>query len=162
MSNSLLKGKLVVGVSFLIALTLQTIPWPGVLELLRPSWLLLVTCYWVLALPHRVNVGTALVVGLLWDLLLGSTLGIRGMMMSIIIYMVALNFLVIRNMALWQQAILVGVMSMGLDVLIFCGEYLVQDVTFNPMSLWSGAINCILWPWMFLLMRKVRRHWHVR
>ncbi|MEH0667195.1 rod shape-determining protein MreD [Vibrio scophthalmi] len=162
MSNSLLKGKLVVGVSFLIALTLQTIPWPGVLELLRPSWLLLVTCYWVLALPHRVNVGTALVVGLLWDLLLGSTLGIRGMMMSIIIYVVALNFLVIRNMALWQQAILVGVMSMGLDVLIFCGEYLVQDVTFNPMSLWSGAINCILWPWMFLLMRKVRRHWHVR
>ncbi|HCD1294123.1 TPA: rod shape-determining protein MreD, partial [Vibrio parahaemolyticus] len=24
------------------------------------------------------------------------------------------------------------------------------------------AINCILWPWMFLLMRRVRRAWHVR
>jgi rod shape-determining protein MreD len=115
-----------------------------------------------LALPHRVNVGTALILGLLWDLLLGSTLGIRGMMMSVVIYIAALNFLVIRNMALWQQAILIGLLSMLLDVLIFFGEYLVQDVTFNPVSLWSGLINCILWPWMFLLMRRSRRHWHVR
>lgn len=162
MANQVLKGKFVIACSFLIALTLQTIPWPGGLDLFRPSWLLLLTCYWVLALPHRVNVGTALILGLLWDLLLGSTLGIRGMMMSIIIYIAALNFLVIRNMALWQQAVLIGVMSIGLDVLIFGGEYLIQDVTFNPVSLWSGLINCILWPWMFLLMRRVRRHWHVR
>jgi len=162
MANSVLKGKFVIACSFLIALTLQTIPWPGMLDLLRPSWLLLVTCYWVLALPHRVNVGSALILGLLWDLLLGSTLGIRGMMMSIVVYLVALNFLVMRNMALWQQAILIGVMSMLLDVLIFCGEYLIQDVAFNPVSLWSGLINCILWPWMFLLMRRVRRHWHIR
>ncbi|MDA0148579.1 rod shape-determining protein MreD [Vibrio sp. LaRot3] len=162
MGNSVFKGKMVLFASFVIALTLQTIPWPGVLDLLRPSWLLLVTCYWVLALPNRVNVGTALVLGLLWDLLLGSTLGIRGMMMSIVIYIVALNFLVIRNMALWQQAIVIGVMSVALEVMIFFGEYLIQDITFNPMSLWSGLINCVLWPWMFLLMRRVRRHWHVR
>nr|WP_216602237.1 rod shape-determining protein MreD [Vibrio pectenicida] len=161
-ANSVLKGKTVIAFSFLIALTLQTIPWPGVLDLLRPSWLLLVACYWVLALPHRVNVGTALILGLLWDLLLGSTLGIRGMMMSIVVYLVALNFLLLRNMALWQQAILIGLLSMILDVLIFSGEYLVQDIAFNPLLLWSGLINTILWPWLFLLMRRVRRHWHVR
>ncbi|AIW19988.1 MULTISPECIES: rod shape-determining protein MreD [Vibrio] len=162
MANSVFKGKMVIAFSFLIALTLQTIPWPGVLDVLRPSWLFLVVCYWVLALPHRVNVGTALILGLLWDLLLGSTLGIRGMMMSIVVYLVALNFLVLRNMALWQQAMLIGLLSIVLDVLIFSGEYLIQDITFNLLSLWSGLINCILWPWLFLLMRRVRRHWHVR
>jgi rod shape-determining protein MreD len=94
--------------------------------------------------------------------LLGSTLGIRGMMMSIVVYLVALNFLVLRNMALWQQAMLIGLLSIVLDVLIFSGEYLIQDITFNLLSLWSGLINCILWPWLFLLMRRVRRHWHVR
>ena len=162
MANSVLRSRMVIGVSFFVALVLQTIPWPGVLDLLRPSWLFLVTCYWVLALRHRVYVGTALILGLLWDILIGSTLGIRGMMMSIIIYLVALNFLVIRNMALWQQSILIAFFTVLLELLIFCGEYLNQDVVFNPLSLWTAAINCILWPWMFLLMRRVRRAWHVR
>ncbi|MBE4592786.1 rod shape-determining protein MreD [Vibrio navarrensis] len=162
MANSVLRSRMVICLSFFVALVLQTIPWPGSLDLFRPSWLLLVTCYWVLALPHRVNVGSALILGLLWDLLIGSTLGIRGMMMSIVIYLVALNFLLIRNMALWQQALLVAGLSATLEVLIFCGEYLIQDVVFNPLSLWTAVINCILWPWVFLLMRRIRRHWHVR
>ncbi len=162
MSNNDWKGRFVIWGSFLFALIFQTIPWPGTLDLLRPSWILLVTCYWVMALPHRVNVGSALILGLLWDLLLGSTLGIRGMMMSIVIYLVAMNFLVMRNMALWQQAFMVGLLAMTLEVLIFFGEYLIQDVTFNPLSLWSGLISCILWPWMFLLLRRVRRHWHIK
>lgn len=162
MANSVLRSKVVIGCSFLIALILQTIPWPGSLDLFRPSWLLLVTCYWVLALPHRVNVGSALILGLLWDLLIGSTLGIRGMMMAIVMYIIAMNFLVIRNMALWQQAMIIAALTVLFEVLIFFGEYLIQDVVFNPLSLWSALINCILWPWMFLLIRRVRRHWHVR
>ncbi len=162
MTNKFFQGRMVIFATFFVALTLQTIPWPGELDMLRPSWLLLVVCYWVLALPHRVNVGSALVLGLIWDLLLGSTLGIRGMMMSIVVYLVALNFLVVRNMALWQQAILIALLSMLLDVLIFFGEYLIQDISFNPLTLWSGLINCILWPWLFLLLRRIRRHWHVK
>ncbi|PMI46524.1 rod shape-determining protein MreD, partial [Vibrio splendidus] len=109
----------------------------------RPSWLLLVTCYWVLALPHRVSVGSALILGLLWDLLIGSTLGIRGMMMAIVMYIIAMNFLVIRNMALWQQAMIIAALTVLFEVLIFFGEYLIQDVVFNPLSLWSALINCI-------------------
>jgi len=71
MASNEWKGRFVIWGSFLLALIFQTIPWPGTLDLLRPSWILLVTCYWVMALPHRVNVGSALVMGLLWDLLLG-------------------------------------------------------------------------------------------
>ncbi|WED26386.1 rod shape-determining protein MreD [Vibrio sp. DW001] len=162
MASSIFRGRLVVWATFLIALILQTIPWPGGLDLFRPSWLLLVTCYWVLALPHRVNVGTGFVLGLTWDLLLGSTLGIRGIVMSFAVFLVAANFLVIRNMALWQQAIFIGAISVLAKIWEFGGEYLIQDVVFNPMSLWAGLINCILWPWLFMLLRRVRRHWHIR
>ncbi|MDP2572984.1 rod shape-determining protein MreD [Vibrio penaeicida] len=162
MANSVLKGRMVIWATFLIALVFQSIPWPGMFEIFRPAWLLLIVFYWVLALPHRVNVGTALVLGLIWDLLLGSTLGIRGMMMSITVYLVAMNFLVLRNMALWQQAIIIGALTALAELLEFFGEYLIQDVTFNPLSLWAAVVNCILWPWIFLLLRRVRRHWHIR
>lgn len=33
MANSVLRSKMVIGVSFFIALVLQTIPWPGALDL---------------------------------------------------------------------------------------------------------------------------------
>ncbi|MDW6091037.1 rod shape-determining protein MreD [Vibrio rhizosphaerae] len=162
MASNVLKGHVVIWISFFCALVLQTIPWPGALELFRPSWILLILCYWVLALPHRVNVGTALILGLLWDLILGSTLGIRGMMLSIIVYIVAMNFLILRNMALWQQAIVIGLLTIALDFMVLGGEFLFRPVEFNPLSLWGGIISCILWPWLFLLLRRVRRYWNIR
>ncbi|MCQ8206049.1 rod shape-determining protein MreD, partial [Vibrio parahaemolyticus] len=77
---------------------------------------------------------TALVLVLLCDILIGSTLGIRGLLMSIVIFLVALNFLLIRNLALWQQSILIGFFTALFEFLIFCGEYLNLDVVFNPLS----------------------------
>ena len=162
MANSVMRGRGIIWLSFLIALVFQTIPWPGGLELFRPSWLLLVIFYWALALPHRVNVGTALLLGLIWDLLIGSTLGIRGMVMSVTVYIVAANFQLLRNLALWQQAIIIAALTIFAKFLEFGGELMVQNVTFDATSLWSGGVNCILWPWLFLLLRRVRRHWHIR
>ncbi|MDW1811787.1 rod shape-determining protein MreD, partial [Vibrio sp. Vb2362] len=35
MANNVLSSRMVIGVSFFVALVLQTIPWPGVLDVLR-------------------------------------------------------------------------------------------------------------------------------
>lgn len=131
-------------------------------EPFRPSWVMLVAFYWVLALPHRVNVGTALIVGLLWDLMLGSTLGVRGLMMSILCYIVALNFQVLRNLSLWQQAVIVALLSVAGKLIEFWAEYLVSDITFDPQQLWAVVLNFLLWPWLFLLLRRVRRKLAIR
>ncbi|WP_105900783.1 rod shape-determining protein MreD [Vibrio gangliei] len=162
MGNNILRSKFIIWCSFVIALILQAVPWPGPLEMMRPTWVILVSCYWILALPHRVNVGSALILGLLWDLVIGSTLGIHGIVMSVVAYLVALNFQVLRNMALWQQGVVIGALTVLAEFLEFFGEFLIQDVEFDPHYLWAGAINCILWPWMFLLLRRLRRHWHMR
>lgn len=43
-----------------MALLLSIVPMPSVLDYHRPDWLALVIMYWVIALPHRVNVGNGL------------------------------------------------------------------------------------------------------
>ena len=156
------QGRIWIWLSFLFALILQVVPWPGVLESFRPPWVILVMCYWVLALPHRVNVGTALVVGLVWDLILGSTLGVRGLTLSVIAYIIALNFRVLRNLSLWQQAIVIALLSLAAKLIEFWAEYLVSNISFYPQQLWAVLFNCILWPWLFLLLRRIRRKLAIR
>ncbi|MEI8594644.1 MULTISPECIES: rod shape-determining protein MreD [Photobacterium] len=162
MVDSRANGILLIWLSFVVALILQAAPWPGQLEAFRPSWVMLVAFYWVLALPHRVNVGTALVLGLIWDLLLGSTLGIRGLTMSVLCYIVALNFQVMRNLSLWQQAMIVALLSLAGKLVEFWAEYLVVEIEFDPTRLWAVLLNFLLWPWLFLFLRRIRRKFSIR
>jgi rod shape-determining protein MreD len=152
---------IIVLLSLLLALIASIMPMPLNVDAFRPDWVLIVLVYWSLALPSRVNVVTAWVMGFLLDVLLGSVLGVHAAAMAISVYIAAVNYQKIRNFSLWQQAFIVGVLAALYHLLVFWMQRLLTDVVFLPSYLYPVITSVVLWPWMFLLLRKVRRHFKI-
>ena len=155
-------ARLALYLSLFVAMVFAVMPLPALVQPYRPDWILLVVGYWALALPHRINIGTAWTMGLLVDVLQGSVLGAHALGFSVAIYVMAMHFRKIRNFSVWQQALIVAVLSFFCQLVIYWMTYLAVDVKFERTQLWSVVVNLILWPWLFFLLRRIRRHFHVR
>jgi len=143
--------------SIIVALVLQIMPMPSVVDLYRPDWVLLVLSYWALALPNRVNVGVAFISGLVLDILLGTSLGVHSFAMSLSIYVLAANYQRLRNYSVWQQTIVVGILAALYHLIVFWLQHLLTDVYFLFDYLWPVLSSMVIWPWIFWLLRRVRR-----
>jgi len=148
--------------TLLLSLIAAIMPMPISIDTFRPDWVLVVTMYWAIALPSRVNVITAWVMGLLLDILLGSILGIHAAAMAITIYIASGNFQKIRNFSLWQQSLVIGVLAALYHLIVFWLQRLLTDVVFLPSYLYPVITSMILWPWAFLLLRKTRQHFKIK
>ena len=146
-----------IALSLVCALVLQIMPMPAVVDLYRPDWVLLVLSYWALALPHRVNVGVAFINGIILDILLGSSLGVHSFAMCISIYVLAANYQRLRNYSVWQQAFVIGIMSAFYNLIVFWLQHLLTDVYFLMTYMWPVVSSMVIWPWLFWLLRKLRR-----
>ncbi|MBV7315314.1 rod shape-determining protein MreD [Shewanella sp. NIFS-20-20] len=162
MSLQAANGRLVVWVTLLLGMLFQIMPLPSVVEQWRPDWLLLVMIYWAMALPHRYNILTAFALGLLLDILLGATLGVRSLGFSIVIYVVVLHFQKLRNFPMWQQALIVALLVSFYHLLIFWAEFVLERSSFQWSLLLPALSSLIIWPWAFWALRRLRRHYKVR
>ncbi|MCP5008820.1 MAG: rod shape-determining protein MreD, partial [Aestuariibacter sp.] len=77
--------------------------------------------------------------------------------LSVSIYVLAANYQRLRNYSVWQQAVIIGVVSGLYHSLLFWLLRLLTDVTFRFEELWPVLTSMALWPWMFWLLRKIRR-----
>lgn len=147
--------------SLLFALVLVVMPMPPLLAPYRPDWALLVLIYWNIALPQHVNVGVGFVIGFLVDVLLGSTLGTHALTFSIVAYISAANFSRIRNYSVWQQAMIVGMLSAFYHLTDYWLHFIFSSALFQPELMWPVLSNTILWPWAFFLLRRFRRKFKI-
>lgn len=152
----------VIWVTLLIGLLLQIMPWSSSIYMLKPHWLMLILIYWVLALPHRVGMTSAFLVGIILDLFSGTILGVHAFIFSMITYLVIFRFQLIRNLALWQQSFIIWGLSICYDLCLFLFEIIIyQIITISPILFLSSIVDGLLWAWMFLLLRQIRRHFAV-
>ena len=104
---------------FVVALIMELAPWPAGFQAFKPSWLVLVLLYWTLALPDRVSIGWAFLLGLLWDIVLGSILGVHALVLSVAFYFISKYYLMLRNLSLWFQSLLVLLFVLRFEWLFF-------------------------------------------
>ncbi|MDF7667105.1 rod shape-determining protein MreD [Orbaceae bacterium ESL0727] len=152
----------IIWITLFIGLCLQIMPWTASFYMLKPHWLMLILVYWLLALPHRVSIGTAFIVGIIVDLFTGTLLGVHAFIFSVIAYLAVFKFQLVRNLALWQQSVIIFCLSVCYDVLLFIFEVSIyHTITMSPLILLSSLVDGLLWTWIYLLLRQIRRHFDI-
>jgi len=161
MSEAARSGTRVILVTLVIALLLTILPMPEWAERFRPQWVAMTLIYWALALPTRVGVFWAWGVGLVMDVTSGTVLGQHALSLSVAVYLAVELHARIRVFPLLQQAVSVWVLLLVERLLALW----VFGATGQPTpTLWYWMptfTGMLLWPWIFILLRDVRRRFAV-
>ena len=109
--------------------------------------------YWVLAVPHRVGMTTAWVIGLLADVLNGTLLGQNALILTLITFLVLTLHQRLRMFPMWQQSTVLLVVF-GLAQLV---QLWLNALTGSrPPTLTfvlPALVSALLWPWVCTLLR---------
>jgi len=148
---------LVIYLTLLVALVLMILPLPDWVQIYRPNWMALVMIYWSMALPKRVGLWFAFFSGIILDTSLGTLLGQHTLALVLIIAINVNFYQRIRVLALAQQSIYVFVLLLINQVVVAWVEGFLGRST--PLLAFFGApfIGMLIWPWVFVVLRDIRR-----
>lgn len=156
------RGGIAILGSILVAYVLTVAPLPEWARLARPEWVALVLIYWCMAVPHRVGVVTAFLAGLGQDALQGTLLGQHALAYVLLAFVVVKLHQRIRVYPLGQQAVVVLVLLAMVHLI----QFWINGLVGRPMPglvYWlPPLIGTLVWPWLFVIMRGVRRYYGVQ
>ena len=148
-------------ISFIIAIILSALPLPESLQRWRPEWVLLVLFYWLVALPDRIGIGVAWCLGIVLDVLEGSLLGLNALALTVVAYFSLLFYQRLRMFSWLQQALSVFALVALNQLLCHWIKGILGSSVQTLMFLVPAFVSALLWPWIFVLMRGVRRGFNV-
>lgn len=160
-ADSRLLGMSTIVLTLILGMVLAVLPLPHSVPpemgFVRPDWVAMILAYWIMALPHRLGILSAWFVGVVMDVLLGSLIGQHALSYIVIAYVTLNLYQRLRMFSVWQQALVMFAM-LGLNQLI---NFWVESIAgLSDWSLWylmPAVSGALLWPWVFLLLRGVRR-----
>lgn len=151
----------VVVATLTLALFLTILPMPDWGQDFRPQWVALTLIYWSLALPSRIGVFWAWGVGLVLDVTTGAVLGQHALSLSVVAWLALELHQRIRIFPMLQQSISVWVLLIVERLLALW----VIGATGQPTpTLWYWMptfVGLLLWPWVYTVLRDLRRHFGV-
>ncbi|MCW9047917.1 MAG: rod shape-determining protein MreD [Gammaproteobacteria bacterium] len=147
--------------TLIIALMLGMWPLPDWLEYARPEWVVLVLMYWALAMPERIGVTMAWVVGLLLDVTQGAIIGQHALGLVLVVFVISTQYQRIRVFSLAQQALVVMLLLLVKQVMVLWVSGIVGQAPDIGLYFLPALTGAILWPWLFIVLRDLRRRFTV-
>lgn len=142
--------------SFLCSFLLTILKLPDSLNYVQPVWVALVVCYWVLMLPHHVNLATAWTSGIILDVLTNTLLGEHALGLVVIAYLAYKFHRQIRMFPLWQQSASIMLLTLVYLFILFW----IQGITGPGSSTWlfwmPALTSALFWPFINYLFRSWR------
>jgi len=148
---------MVIYLGLLVALILMILPLPDGVQIYRPNWVALALIYWSMALPKRIGLWFAFFTGIILDTSQGTLLGQHTLALVVVVFLNMNFYQRIRVLVLAQQAVYVFVLLLINQVLVAWVEGILGRQT--PLLGYFGApfVGMLIWPWVFVVLRDLRR-----
>jgi len=155
------RGSWLIIATMVASIVVYLVPLPFDWRWFRPELPLMVLFYWVLALPQRVGVFSAMSLGLVLDLLDGIAVGAIAAGSSVGALVILLNYQRLRQFDALQQTFVIGLI---LAVALIVVERLQNLLGFSSDGLrflYSIPLSMLLWIPLRNLLRSFRRYYEV-
>lgn len=139
-----------------LAMSLNILPLPEAIKNLNPDWVLLVLIYWALAMPERVGVFNAWLIGILVDVMTGRLMGMHGLTYALVSYACLKLHKRLRQYPLPQQSLFIFFCLLSSQTMVFWIEN-IQDTTKFSFLFWLPVfIGTFVWPLVASALRFIR------
>ncbi|WP_187265449.1 rod shape-determining protein MreD [Reinekea thalattae] len=147
-------------ITFFIAFYFAAIPLPGRFEIARPDWVGLMIVFWVLVLPERFGILVSFGVGLLYDTLVGTPLGLYSVVFACLAYTILLLHVRLKMYPIAQQAMIIFLAIAITHLVAAWLKGAMMSTIAGQVHIWPALTSAICWPWVYgltsLLKDKIR------
>ncbi len=134
-----------------ITLIFQIMRVPGLNEQNRPDLMVLIILFFAMINPKAIPIELAWICGFVLDILSGAPLGINALLYAAQYYLVVSQFTRFAKYAVWQQALIIGVVNIIANVIGYWIEHIIGQNYYELNFIIPGVIMTFLWPLIYLI-----------